>query len=820
MEILHMHWRFLQHKVKNNTKWILLAAFFMAATLSSTAQPFDSVLKKLDSRYPQEKLYLQLDKNSYNPGETIWCKAYLFSGIFPSGISKTIYTELLDQDGKLLDRRSAPVVFSSAATAFDLPAKLKGNTVYVRAYTKWMLNFDSSFIYTRPVTIINPDAKPAAAAAPVYSLSFFPEGGDLVNSVESRVAFKGTDAHGLPVKLQGDIKDSRGQKIGSFSAVHDGMGYFKLTPEKDLSYTAFWKDPAGKMHQTKLPEASSSGAVLEANMMASGIQFIVRKPLSDNAATLPYVYVVAQMQQQLLYRARAGLTATSVISGVIPTQNIPAGIVQITVFGPDDMPLAERIVFVNKPDYYFITDLNSAITDLGKRKKNVIQVDVPDTIPCNLSVSVTDVSVNPPNVGEPDIFSGLLLTSDIHGYVHNPAYYFSSDADSVKQLLDLVMMTNGWRRFRWKEVLSNHWPAIKYYPDNYLSIDGKVNGLTKTELVQRELTGFIVLKNGSQQLINIPVQTDGHFAVPGLLFYDTAKIYYQFNNDKEKVLTSKALIDFNSDLLVKPFGNKPDSMLAYQHYVPTPALVTKAKELFKQQEEKRIEDRKKVSVLDAVTVTAKKKSKEEQMDEEYTSGFFSGGDGYTFVTEDDPFANASQSVLQYLQGKVAGLQITVSGPNASLSWRGGTPGLFLNEMQGDVSMIQNLSMSDVAMIKVFRPPFFGGAGGSGAGGAIAVYTKKGKAANDNVKGLDFASIPGYTPVREFYSPDYSKIENLQNTDSDIRSTLYWNPFVFTDKDHRRIYLTFYNNDITKKYRVVIEGINTDGKLTRIEKNFE
>ena len=102
------------------------------------------------------------------------------------------------------------------------------------------------------------------------------------------------------------------------------------------------------------------------------------------------------------------------------------------------------------------------------------------------------------------------------------------------------------------------------------------------------------------------------------------------------------------------------------------------------------------------------------------------------------------------------------------------------------------------------------------GGAIAVYTKKGGSSNDNVKGLDFARIPGYTPDREFFSPDYST-PSPDHDQEDVRTTLYWNPFIMTDKNNRRQFFTFYNNDITRKIRVVIEGINAEGKLTRMER---
>ncbi|MEP7258487.1 MAG: hypothetical protein ABI687_08865, partial [Flavitalea sp.] len=366
-------------------------------------------------------------------------------------------------------------------------------------------------------------------------------------------------------------------------------------------------------------------------------------------------------------------------------------------------------------------------------------------------------------------------------------------------------------------VTAGRFPKLQYFPQDYLSIKGRISGLTKTQLTRQELTGILEI-SGKQQFLNIPVQPEGIFSIQGMVFYDTAKLYYQFNNDKEKVLTSRATFDVKNNLLNAAPGVKPDSNWAYRYPQPDQAIVDKNRDIALKNNQLLEDQRKKVQTLASVTVVAKQKTKKETMEDTYTSGLFKGGDGYTFILEDDPLGAASQSVFTYLQGKVAGLQITVNGQDATLSWRGGSPSLFLNEMQGDVSMLQSMSMSDVAMIKVYRPPFFGASGG-GAGGAIAVYTKKGAAANKDIKGLDFAKIPGYTMARQFYSPDYMKYDEAQ-TQPDYRPTLYWNPFVLTDKDTRRILFTFYNNDITRKFRVIIEGCNEQGRLTRIEKVFQ
>jgi len=410
----------------------------------------------------------------------------------------------------------------------------------------------------------------------------------------------------------------------------------------------------------------------------------------------------------------------------------------------------------------------------------------------------------------------VLLTSDIKGYVHNPAYYFSNESDSLKNHLDLVMMTNGWRRFNWKDALAGKFPKTTHLPSDYLTLSGKVNGLTRQDLVNKEISAILEV-NKKQEFMNIPVSADGTFALEGLIFFDTAKLYYQFNNDKDRILTSRANFDIKNNLLKIPFAAKNDTNLIYRTVLP-PKDVWAGNLDISEKNQAVLDARRKVQTLESVTVTARQKTKKQLLDEQYTTGFFSAGDAYTFDLSDDMTAQSAMSVLNYLQGKVAGLQITGAGAQAQMSWRGGTPSLFLNEMTSDLSLIQNLNMADIAYIKVFRPPFFGAQGG-GSGGAIAVYTKKGTNIYNDVKGLDFASIAGYNSGKEFYSPDYSKYDE-RHSDGDYRATLYWNPFILTDKASRRQLFTFYNNDITRKFRVVIEGCDEQGRLTRIEKIFE
>jgi hypothetical protein len=794
------------------TKKIFLFSCFAFFFIPGFAQlHIDSLVTELGEKYPQEKVYLHFDKNYYNAGETIWFKAYLTTDNLTFALSKTLYAELIDDKGTILQKKIMPVYESGAASNFDLPDTLSNTRLFVRAYTSWMLNFDSSLLYLKALQIIpaGSTAKKTIAAAS-YSLTFFPEGGDMAEGVESRIAFKATDQEGIPVFVSGNVVTESGKKLTGFAAVHDGMGYFSLTPVAGEKYKAVWKDKKGISHETPLPAAKKEGLVLSLRN-AGDTLFYTLKKAEDVGQTLTSYTVVAQMQHQMVYNAKINMTVKKEVTAPILTENFADGILQLTIFNGAQVPVAERLAFVNHNNYYFTTDLHAVEQNLTKRGHNTLQVDVGDTIFSNLSIAVTDASINPISNNEESIFSNLLLTSDLKGYVYNPAYYFSSDADSVKQHLDLVMMTNGWRRFKWETLLAKQWPKLTFPIDNYISVKGNVYGLSKTQLVKKDLIGYLKTKNNTSDFIIIPLSAEGQFRLTGMYLFDTARLYYQINNDKDKRLTSTASFSFKNELAAAPAPSAGLLSTAFLNLKPdSSSFVNNLKQAALQRS--LLEN--KTKTLEVVKVYGKTKTLKEKLEEQYTSGFFSGGDGYTFTVDDDPFAKSATSVLDYLRNKVAGMQVSSDGQ--SVSWRGSATSIFLNETNTDISMVENISMSDVALIKVFRPPFFGATGG-GAGGAIAIYTKKGGGDNSAVKGLDFTTIYGYSAIKEFYMPDYEKT----NIDApDYRTTLYWNPFLILDKKTRRVKIPFYNTDNCKKIRVVIEGINRMGQFTREEKIFE
>ncbi len=787
-------------------------------------QGVDSMMNVYGQQYPQQKVYVHFDKSVYRAGETVWFKAYVFAGFEPSGFSQTLYAELIDKDGLVIQKKIYPVVENASAGNFELPGTQNTNLSF-RAYTQWMMNFDTSFVFKKELTILgeqNNKVQPAGEQpatpgdqnkkakieASATQIDFLPEGGDLVNGVESLVAFKAVDAKGKPVKVSGELKNTRGEPVISFKSAHNGMGTFLLTPAGSEKYTAVVTDEFGKELKVLLPDVKLSGVVLHISSISSKKVFIIKRSEAD-AQAFPIVNIVAHMAQRVVYRARVPLAETSVNSGSISTEALPSGIMQVTIFNNNWEPLAERIVFVNNDNYQLEATLETPVINLEKRGKNVVELSVADTLMSNMSISVTDAEIGYKGY-ENNIISGLLLTGDLRGNVYNPAYYFKNTDDTTLRNLDLVMLTNGWRKFNWSNIVRARKPFLKYPVEQPLSLIGKVFGVNPSRPIQYNETMTVILqaRDSSTRIFQVPKTGQTEFALRNFVFYDTLKIFYQF--DKDRNLAANTSLLFENGLLKTP----RTVLLPPFPLTNIDSIAIKRAKYFALQYD-RFGDGSKVNVLQEVIVKARVRDPKDELDKKYASGLFSGGDAQTFDFVNDNKNAFASDIFQYLQGRVAGLQISQAGGGTSLQWRGSATTVFLNELQTDVQQIASIPVTDIAYIKVFRPPFFGASGG-GAGGAIAIYTKKG---SDQPaipgKGLDRSIITGYNYVKQFYSPNYDDPQTDVNTD--LRSTLYWNPNVYTGGQQQKLKFEFFNNDFSRAFRIVLEGVNEYGKLIRIEK---
>jgi len=784
---------------------------------ASHGQGIDSMINVYAEQSPKEKIHVHFDKTIYNKEETIWYKIYILDDQGLTQLSKHVYMEWFDQAGKLIRQHVAPLFQSTAKGSFELPADYTGSIIRMKVYTRWSLNDDPAFGFERDIVINNNETivKPSKTENNTI-VNVFPEGGELITGLNSLVAFKATDKFGKPVKIKGLLVNQLGKTLDTLKVRHDGMGSFRLMPKAGETYSLKWIDPSGNTGIIGIPVTKKEGITLSVttNNEFASVKVERTTIIPDNYKRLN---LLVHMNQIVLFKVNLNTADKQLLAANIPIEELNTGILQFSLFSSDWLPLAERIVFVNNREHEFGAKLIPQLVTLTKKGKNVFDIYVTDTTVTNMSVAVTDASLESTQANH-TIYSDLLLSSELKGKIHNPGYYLSSDADSVTANLDLVMLTNGWRKFNWEKLKASIAPEIKYPVEtDMIRVSGKVYGLKNVSANDLMLNLIIQNKDSSKNFIFQPVSKEGLFQGQNMFIFDTARVFYNFNQNQK--LNESTQVQFDNGLL-KASGKllelKDENMLNLWN---DSVSLAKMNAFLQMQEDWK--KRSSYKTLQEVIIKAKSKSNEQAVDERYSSGLFAGGDAQVFDFLNDPAALGGIDIISYLQGRVAGLVINRSGASTTMSWRGATPDLYLDQMQVGADYIQSINVRDIAMVKVFRPPFFGSMGG-GSGGAIAIYTKKGgdfKGDNSkSSKSMQSALLVGYTRFKEFFNPQY---ENpAENNDTDIRTTLYWNPYVITNKKSPRFKVQFYNNDISKRLQIVLEGVNADGKMTRVVKILE
>ena len=505
-------------------------------------------MKRFLTAHQTEKAYLQFDKPCYAAGDTIYFKAYLASGERhePSAISGVLHVELIGPDSKVGQSIKLQVAHGVAWGDFALPDTLAPGNYRVRAYTRWMLNDGAGAFFeeTLPVgslrhTIapgnarIPENAVPGSRAGLKADISFLPEGGTMVNGIRSKVAFKAVGAGGLGVPVKGVVMDSDNKEISSFASAHLGMGYFYLSPQEGKTYRAKLTYADGSDSTIDLPKAKEKGIVLTVNNDS-----IATAPVRIEASKALYQEEKNKEYSLLIWSGGKAVTVPCKLDSTVITMDIlkrmlHTGISTITLFSPENEPLCERLIFVQNYDQLNL-DVSTDKSSYNKRDKVNISLlaknRADSLVSGHFSVSVTDESKVPADEnGETTIMSSLLLTSELKGHIEQPNYYFNNITGKKLGELDLVMLTNGYRRFQWKQLLHNAYPPIAYQPENSLEI----KGIATTP-------GGRVIVNGTVSLIapqGGPVLTEktdenGNFTFRNLAFADSTKFIVQAVNAK------------------------------------------------------------------------------------------------------------------------------------------------------------------------------------------------------------------------------------------------------------------------------------------------
>ena len=750
-------------------------------------------LKTFTDQHINEKAYLHFDKQYYAAGDTMYFKAYVtqdddhqltsLSGVLHVDLINT--TNKIDRSIKL--QLSDGVAWGDFALADSLP---KGN-YRIRAYTNWMRNDgeDNHFEQLIPVAStrdykVSESSTQKTLANNKIDVQFFPEGGKLVADVKSKIAFKSISPSGLGVDVNGVIMDNENNAVSTFVSTHLGMGYFYLTPQLGKTYQARLTYTNGTQNIINLPVIENKGLAFSINNDS------IPKATVTLQANKLYFDENKNKEYRLLIWSGGVLTSMAcrldkqVVDIDILKRRLHTGVATVTLFSPEGEPLCERLIFVQNYDRLNIS-VNSNKLVYTNREKVSISLNVKnradEASAGHFSVSVIDAGKVPvDDNAENSIFAQLLLKSDLKGFIEQPNYYFNHIDQETTGNLDLVMLTHGYRRFQWRPLLDNSYPALAYQPEKGLEISGTAKSIWGKPLVNGTVS--LLARHGGDILSQV-TGNDGSFTFSNLIFTDSTQFILQAINAKAG---NNTVLNYN------PYKSPPVlTRSAFNNNSDINQLMAVYLDNSKKQQENTLKyiGRRPIALKEVKIKSVKK-------NDNYRSSAPGGPGGADIVIHRKEIELLGPDISNVLAQKLR-------GHKAGAAYVDGVP---------DVD-IRSLNLSDIETIELFYGPNAAIFGMRGGGGVLVITTRRGegkKAKDIPSKGILPITVDGFYKAREFYAPKYeSKIVNQP----DLRSTIYWNPEVLTDKDGNSTF-SFYNSDGAGTYRLLIEGIDEKGNIGR------
>ena len=401
----------------------------------------------------RELVYLQTDKGIYETGEDLWFKTYTLDAqsLALSDRSKTLFVEMLNAKDSIVWQEKYPILSGIAEGHVYVDKDLKEGDYRIHAYTRFsFLNDTLRPVYPKKIRVVKSIAykgtnTPQEKDQPVARFSFFPEGGYLIDGIPTKVAFKALDEKGMPAKVKGVLLEN-GKDIAKLESVHDGMGFVFMLPRKGASYKAVLSDG----REFPFAEVVSSGLSVHLRKQTDEyLEFLLSQP---KGAAAQAIKLEGKMRGGLCCAATGTLSEKLKIR--IPLKEFPMqGIAEFTLYNADGQPMAERLVYIH-PERKLHIELNTDSARYFTRGKGKLNVKVTDEagnpVQAHLGLSIFDRAyqneLNPENM-----LSYCYLSTEIKGNIHNPAYYFDSNNKDRQAALDLLLLTQGWRRYVWEK---------------------------------------------------------------------------------------------------------------------------------------------------------------------------------------------------------------------------------------------------------------------------------------------------------------------------------------------------------------------------------
>ena len=782
--------------------------------ISYQSYPGDDSLKIV------EKVYLHIDRDCYIPGDDIWFKAYLIdaSDRLLSNHSNNLHVELISPTSKIIDSRIIRLFEGMGNGDFRLPEKLKSGQYQLRAYTNYMRNFDDKVFFNKDITVINStDNVNAFSDNTKYinnklEISFFPEGGSLVDNVSSIVAFKAVNVLGAGCDISGEIYSSAGELIKTFKSTHLGMGTFSLKPVPGLNYFAIVKNLSGDEVKSEIPGSFSTGVALNISRNDSNeLVVTVRTNVETMPLVLDHDLTLTVSARNIPFKAVVFRMKSLFNRFIFPTKDLPDGIALFTLSGLDNLPLCERLVYIqNNEDIRVNIETNNSI--YKQRDSVSVKISLTEnsgiTREAFLSLSAAEkISVNSSSLFPSTISSWFLLESDVRGPVEEPSYYFDPSNSNRLEDLDLLLRTQGWRDFEWK------YKNMNYPPEHGFTVSGRLRKYYANVPLENAKVIIAILQSENPVICTVPTDTSGRFNLKGIDMTGDARLVVSGKGKKEH-LQGWLLLDSLTYLPAEVPGKITQSKFLLNDNLPlkedTKALIQDAeiKKAFKKKY--KLSD---TINLNEVQVIAQRRESI-QASHIMSSRMMYGSPDKEFIVT--PLMQNSQNFISMISGRFTGVWVMrMPQPweeDSQIRIRGGKsqPLFVLDGAKVSFEDINSIPVSIIDRIDVLYP----GAtatiyGMRGIGGVISVITRT---------GFTFTASPvfysvnikfsGYHEPRIFYSPKHSSpLES--DYKPDLRTTLFWEPNIKVE-NNKDLYVNYFNADNSSTIKVIVEGITSSG----------
>lgn len=750
----------------------------------------DQYIKKVNDHTTarlQEKAYAHLDRTFYVAGEKVWFKIYLVDGYIhhPVNSSKVAYLEILDAAKNPVVQTKISLQDGKGNGSVIVPASLNSGNYVVRVYTQWMKNFSPDLYFHQPITIVNVfrslDEKKKFSESKL-DIQFFPEGGQLIDGVRSKVACRVVDVTGKGISYKGFIISSKGDTVAKFAPLKFGIGNFKFTPSLADQYTVLIQEAGGRKTLSELPAIHSSGYTLQVTDTSQN-RLSIKIQGKGKEINSPLIYFIGHTRQVIKVASTYYLKEGEA-NFTISKKELGEGVSHLTVFNAEFKPVCQRLVFI-RPEHATqlkVTPDQVAYGTRTKVKLNVVS-DKTSGKPVNLSLSVFK-SDSLQQFTATDIQTYLWLTSELKGNIESPEYYFSKDA-AVGAVTDNLMLTHGWSRFRWEDVKSED-DFVKFLPEYRGHL---IAGKVVDRVTEKSLPGIATYLSAPGKKIQLYESvSDGN----GNILFEVTDFY-----GKKKVIAQASHTDSIARIeLAPPFSNQFSS-----HTLPPVSLTTKqTKQLTARSISMQIDDVYKRSASQAALVLMDSLPFYGQPLEQYNL------DDYT------RFPLMEEVIREYVKGvrlrkkndqfifKVINTTQNTVYDNEPLVLLDGVPVFDTDKLMAiDPLKIMHL---DVVAGKYFL-------GSLSFDGIVSFKTYPG-----DLGGFQFSPqtlILDYEALQtqsDFFSPTYETKQQREDRLPDARHLLYWLPDLTLNQEDKQV--DFYTSDQPGTYQAVLQGISQQG----------